>query len=77
MRVTPIRLKRINAGINCDEAISMLGISKSMLYKIEIGNRSPSKNVIAKMSELYKCPVDDIFKAIKITRKLDKGVDKV
>lgn len=75
MKLTPIRLKRINSGIDFEKAIEIIGISKSMLYKIETGKRSPSKDVIFKMSKLYDCSIDDIFKAIKINeKKVDKEV---
>lgn len=74
MKLTPIRLKRINSGIDFENAIEALGISKSMLYKIETGKRSPSKNIILKMSKLYECSIDEIFRALKINVKMDKEV---
>jgi phage anti-repressor protein len=55
-------------------ATKFLSISKSMFYKIEIGDRSPSKEVIAKMSKLYNCSIDEIFKSLKINGKMDKEV---
>ncbi|MGF7059239.1 helix-turn-helix transcriptional regulator [Brassicibacter mesophilus] len=67
MKLTPIRLKRIKLGINTDDAVKALDISKSMLYKVETGHRSPSKEVIKKMSKLYDCSIDDIFKSLKIS----------
>lgn len=66
MKFTPIRIIRINSGVDIDTAVEKLNISKSMLYKIEIGNRSPSKEIISRMSKLYKCSIDEIFKALKI-----------
>lgn len=74
MKLTAIRLKRINSGIDFENAIETLGISKSMLYKIETGKRSPSKDIIFKMSKLYKCSIDEIFRALKINEKMGKEV---
>lgn len=67
MKITPIRLKRINAGVEPDEAIENLGISKSAFYKIEQGHLKPSRDLIVKMSKLYNCSTDEIFKALKIS----------
>lgn len=67
MRITPIRLKRLNNELEVDSAIKSLNISKSMLYKIETGHRLPSPKVIAKMSKLYNCSIDEIYKALKIS----------
>lgn len=72
MKLTPIRLKRINSGVDFENAIESLGISKSMLYKIETGRRSPSKDIIFRMSKLYDCSIDEIFMALKINGKMDK-----
>ena len=74
MILTPIRKLRIVAKVDTAEAIKYLAISKSMFYKIEIGDRSPSKEVIAKMSKLYNCSIDEIFKSLKINEKMDKEV---
>ncbi len=70
MRVTPIRMKRINAGIEINNAVEKLGISKSMFYKIEQGNRIPGHQIIVKMSLLYGCSIDEIYKALKINKKV-------
>ena len=70
MILSQIRLKRLNAEIDIETAVKKLGISKSMLYKIETGNRSPSTGVIRKMSKLYKCSVDEIFKALKLNKEV-------
>lgn len=67
MKITPIRLKRINAGVEMDKAINELDISKSTFYKIEQGHLKPSRDLIAKMSKLYSCSTDEIFKALKIS----------
>lgn len=64
MRITPIRLRRLNADIETNQAVEKLGISKSAFYKIEQGYRKPSRDLILKMSKLYKCSTDEIFKAL-------------
>ncbi|ADK16707.1 helix-turn-helix transcriptional regulator [Clostridium ljungdahlii] len=66
MKITPIRLRRLNAGIETGEAINKLDISKSTFYKIEQGHLKPSRDLILKMSRLYDCSTDEIFKALKI-----------
>jgi len=64
-----IRKLRVNAKFNTDRAVKELGISKSMFYKIELGDRSPSKSLIVKMSVAYKCSIGDIFKALNLNKK--------
>ena len=66
MKITPIRLKRINAGFEIDEAVKELCVSKSTFYKVEQGHMIPSRDLILKMSRLYQCSIDEIFKALKI-----------
>jgi|GEM_PF-1424816 len=52
-----------------DEAAKALEISKSMLYKIEQGNKKPGRELIKKMSEVYGCSTEDIFFAIDVTER--------
>lgn len=69
MKVMPIKLRRLNAGLsNTDEVAEKLGISKSTFYKLEQGHGgTPSAKLIKRMSDLYGCTTDDIFKDLKIT----------
>lgn len=66
MKITPIRLKRLNAGIELEEAVEKLGVSRSTFYKVEQGHLKPSRDLILKMSEVYDCTTDEIFRALKI-----------
>lgn len=66
MKLSAIRLKRLNADVDMDKAIEVLGISKSAFYKIEQGHLKPSRDVIAKMAKLYDCSIDELYKALKI-----------
>lgn len=66
MKITPIKTRRINAGIETNEAVEQLGISKSTFYKLEQGHQKPSAELIARMAKLYKCTTDDIFKDFNI-----------
>lgn len=67
MKITPIKLRRINAGIiNTNEVVEKLSISKSTFYKLEQGHQRPSAELIARMAKLYKCTTDDIFKDFNI-----------
>lgn len=74
MRTSAVRFLRLRAEIDSEEAVQAFGISKSMFYKIELGYRFPSAKVISKMSELYDCSIDEIYKALgisKISKKLN------
>ena len=54
MKITPIRIRRINAGLEIDEAVEKLGISKSTFYKLEQGwGGTPSAQLIKRMSLIY------------------------
>lgn len=66
MRLTPIKIRRINAGLETEEAIEKLGISKSTFYKLEQGYASPSAVLIARIAKTYNCTIDEIFKDLKI-----------
>jgi putative transcriptional regulator len=52
-----------------DEASKALQISKSMLYKIEQGDKKPGRELIKKMSDIYECSIEDIFSAIDVTER--------
>jgi DNA-binding XRE family transcriptional regulator len=67
MKLTPIRLRRLNAGLESEQAIESLKISKSTFYKLEQGWTSPSPQLIARMAKAYQCTTDEIFKDLKIT----------
>lgn len=67
MKITPIKLRRINSGItDTNEAVEKLGISKSTFYKLEQGHQKPSADLIARMARVYKCTTDEIFKDFNI-----------
>lgn len=66
MKITPIKIRRISLGLQVDEAIEKLKISKSTLYKLEQGHAVPSAKLIARMARLYKCTTDEIFKDFNI-----------
>ena len=67
MKITPIKLRRINAGFETNKAVEKLKISKSTFYKLEQGHQSPSAELIARMAKVYSCTTDEIFKDFKIT----------
>jgi transcriptional regulator with XRE-family HTH domain len=49
------------------EAANLLGISYSMLHKIEEGVKLPGRDLIKKMAEVYKCDVSTIYSALDLT----------
>lgn len=67
MKITPIKIRRINAGLQTNEAVEKLKISKSTFYKLEQGCQSPSAELIARMARVYQCTTDEIFKDLNIT----------
>ena len=66
MKLTPIRLRRLNVGLESDEVIEALKISKSTFYKLEQGWTNPSPQLIKRLADTYKCTTDEIFKDLKI-----------
>jgi DNA-binding XRE family transcriptional regulator len=67
MKITPIRLRRMNAGLDSNAAIEALGISQSTFYKLEQGWTNPGVQLILRLAKTYKCSTDDIFKDLGIT----------
>ncbi|MBY6932110.1 MULTISPECIES: helix-turn-helix domain-containing protein [Clostridium] len=69
MKLTPIRLRRLNAGLEMDEfLLEKLKISKSTFYKLEQGwGGTPSASLIKRLADTYRCTTDEIFKDLKIT----------
>lgn len=61
---------------NPDKAAEKLKISKSMLYKIERGERKPGRDLIQQMSIVYNCTLEEIFLALNDTESVNKDVDK-
>lgn len=60
--MTHIKTLRRNAGIKtAKEAAIKLGISAGMVYQMEQGIKKPSPKTAFKMSDLYKCTLEDIF----------------
>jgi putative transcriptional regulator len=64
-----IKQLRITAKIKTGkEAAKLLNISYSMLHKIEEGVKLPSRDLIRKMAEVYKCDIADIYNALDLTK---------
>lgn len=66
MKLTPIRLRRLNAGLESEEVMELLKISKSTFYKLEQGWTNPSPQLIKRLANTYKCTTDEIFRDLKI-----------
>lgn len=75
MRSSAVRFLRLRAEKDIEEAVQAFGISKSMFYKIELGYRFPSAKVICKMSELYDCSIDEVYKALGISKNSNKNLN--
>ncbi|MPM79953.1 hypothetical protein SDC9_126996 [bioreactor metagenome] len=66
MKITPIKTRRINAGMGTNEAVEQLGISKSTFYKLEQGHQEPSAKLIARIAKVYNCTTDEVFEDFNI-----------
>jgi putative transcriptional regulator len=69
MKLTPIRLRRLNLDFKSEYVIESLDISKSTFYKLEQGWATPSPKLIKRIAEIYGCTTDEIFRDLKITGK--------
>lgn len=49
---------RVNAGFGATEAARLLGICRTTLWQYEHGKREPKWDMVRKMCELYRCPID-------------------
>ena len=67
MKITPIKIRRINAGLETGQAAEKLKISMSTFYKLEQGHQEPSARLIVRMAKVYGCTTDEIFRDFKIT----------
>ena len=54
------RARRMNAGITRDEAAEKLGISPTILGRVERGQKKLSLELARKMSDLYQVPIEII-----------------
>ena len=65
MKLTPLRKRRVKAGMSEDVA-DYLGITKGSLSMIERGHDNLRLEYAAKLSKLYKCTVDDICRDLGV-----------
>lgn len=56
-----IKSARIKTGMTQEEAAGKLGVHPTTLNKYESGARFPSGKVLAKMSKLFKVPLDELI----------------
>ncbi|MBC2458159.1 DNA-binding XRE family transcriptional regulator [Clostridium beijerinckii] len=66
MKITPIRIRRMNAGLDSNAAVEALGISQSTFYKLEQGWTNPGIQLIVRLAKVYKCTTDEIFNDLNI-----------
>lgn len=71
--MSTIRKMRLNNHLDTESACEKLDISKSMLYKIETGYRKPSRELIAKMSNIYGNTIDEIYNALPSKKMVLRG----
>ena len=66
MKLTPLRKRRVKAGMSEDVVADYLGITKGSLSMIERGHDNLRWEYAAKLSKLYKCTVDDICRDLGV-----------
>lgn len=62
MKLTPLRKRRIKAGMSEEVVADYLRMTKGALSMIERGDDNLKLEYAVKLSKLYKCTVDDICK---------------
>lgn len=65
---------RMKSGYSVESISNELKISRSTIYEIEKGTRKPSSKLAAKMADIYKCSLDDIYNRKSKTHKEDELV---
>lgn len=56
-----IEAARVNAKMTVDEAADGLNVTRQTLRKWEKGESCPRLDVVRRMSELYKIPIDNLY----------------
>lgn len=51
------------------EVSKNLGISQKYLSKLELGQRTPSANLLARITEYYKKPLEELFPDVFLREK--------
>ncbi len=67
--VGELRQVLINKNVEVSKLIRESGISKSYLYQILNGERSPSRDAIINIAIVLKCDLDEINRFLKISEK--------
>lgn len=62
LRVNGFKLCRVRAGMTQDEAAELLGVSRITVYSWERGTYKPSADMLLKISEVYRCTIDELLK---------------
>lgn len=62
LRVNGFKLCRVRAGMTQDEAAALLGVSRITVYSWERGTYKPSADMLLKISEVYRCTIDELLK---------------
>ncbi len=55
-------------GYTQKQVAELTKVAVNYIYMLEKGMRNPSDNLKEKLSKLYKCSIEEIFLAIKLTK---------
>ncbi len=60
MKLSLIKLRRLNSFMNLEDVAKLLNIKKEAMYRIEEGYQKPTISIVVKLSKIYKCSIEDI-----------------
>jgi transcriptional regulator with XRE-family HTH domain len=73
---TPFAIACKAKGVTTEEVAKQLGLSRSYIYKIVHGERTPSLKNAARLSALLNVPLEDLFPDIFLSAMPRKVADK-
>ncbi len=74
MKLSLIKLRRLNSFMNLEDVAKLLKIKKEAMYRIEEGYQKPTISIAVKLSKIYKCSIEDICKDFGIDTKVNWGI---
>lgn len=60
MLMISLAAARVNAGFGATEAARLLGVGRTTLWQYENGKREPRRDMVRRMADLYKVPIEHL-----------------